>query len=254
MCGPTSSLPPHESLGSGSGTRRGILTTTMDPIDRALLESAPHLKVVSQMAVGVDNIDVAEATRRGILVGHTPGVLSSATADLAFSLLMAAARRVTEVERFVRAGNWKLAFHPKHWLGADVGGATIGIVGLGSIGLEVAKRAKGFDMRVLYHSRTRKEAEEGRYYMEYADFSTLLRDSDFVTLHVPLTPDTRPLHRREGAGRYEAHRHTHQHVTWAGGGPRGAVQGPQGGLDSRSGPGRHRARAHTRGRPSSWTG
>ena len=183
--------PSPRELGEWARDAQGILTTIMDPIDRALLESAPHLKVVSQMAVGVDNIDVAEATRRGILVGHTPGVLSSATADLAFSLLMAAARRVTEVERFVRAGNWKLAFHPKHWLGADVGGATIGIVGLGSIGLEVAKRAKGFDMRVLYHSRTRKKVEEGRYYMEYADFSTLLRDSDFVTLHVPLTPDTR---------------------------------------------------------------
>ena len=171
----------------------GILTTVMDRIDRDLLESAPRLKVVSQMAVGVDNIDVAEATRRGIPVGHTPGVLSSATADLAFSLLMAAARRVVEAERFVRAGHWKLAFHPKHWLGADVGGATIGIVGLGSIGLEVAKRARGFDMKVLYHSRTQREAEGGRYNMEYVDLSTLLRDSDFVTLHVPLTPDTRHL-------------------------------------------------------------
>ncbi len=175
----------------------GILTTVMDRIDRALLEAAPHLKVVSQMAVGVDNIDVEEATRRGIPVGHTPRVLSSATADLAFSLLMAAARRVVEAERFVRAGHWKLAFHPKHWLGADVGGATIGIVGLGSIGLEMAKRARGFDMKVLYHSRTRpeflKEAKEGRNNMEYVDLSTLLRDSDFVTLHVPLTPDTRHL-------------------------------------------------------------
>lgn len=185
--------PSTQELEERTRDAAGVLTTVMDQIDRDLLETASHLKVVSQMAVGVDNIDVGEATRRGIPVGHTPGVLSKATADLAFSLLMASARRVVEAERWARAGNWTLAFHPKHWLGADIDGATLGIVGLGNIGLEMAKRARGFDMKVLYHSRTQKEAEAGRYKMHYVDLSTLLRDSDFVTLHVPLTPDTRHL-------------------------------------------------------------
>ena len=168
----------------------GVLTTVMDRIDGALLDCAPQLKVVSQLAVGVDNVDVAEVTRRSIPLGYTPGVLASATADLAFALLMAAARRVVEAERWVRVGNWRLAFHPRYWLGADVGGATIGIIGMGKIGLEVAKRALGFDMKVLYYSRTRKEQS---YRMDYVDLPGLLRDSDFVTLHVPFTPETHHL-------------------------------------------------------------
>ena len=168
----------------------GILTNIMDRVDGPLMDSAPSLKVVSQLAVGVDNIDVVELTRRRIPVGYTPGVLSKATADLAFALLMAAARRVVETERWVREGNWKLAFHPTYWLGSDVSEATVGIVGLGKIGLEMAKRAAGFDMKVLYYSRTRRPNEEEYYNMVYADLPTLLRNSDFVTLHVPLTPET----------------------------------------------------------------
>jgi len=171
----------------------GLLTNIMDRVDGDLLDAAPQLKVVSQIAVGVDNIDMAEATRRGIPVGYTPGVLSKATADLTFALMMAAARRVVETERWVRAGNWKLAHHPMYWLGPDVSESTIGIIGMGQIGLEMAKRAVGFDMKVLYYSRTRKEHEEELYHMDYVDLSTLLRDSDFVTLHVPLTPETRHL-------------------------------------------------------------
>ena len=169
----------------------GVLTNIMDRVDGALLESAPRLKVVSQLAVGVDNVDVAEVTRRGIPLGYTPGVLSKATADLAFALLMAAARRVVESDRWVREGNWNLAFHPMYWLGADVSEATIGIIGLGNIGLEMAKRALGFDMKVLYYSRTRKEGEEARHGFIYVDLATLLRESDFVSIHVPLTPETR---------------------------------------------------------------
>ena len=171
----------------------GILTNIMDRVDGPLMDSAPSLKVVSQLAVGVDNIDVVELTRRRIPVGYTPGVLSKATADLAFALLMAAARRVVETERWVREGNWKLAFHPTYWLGSDVSEATIGIVGLGKIGLEMAKRAVGFDMKVLYYSRTRRPNEEEIYNMVFADLPTLLRNSDFVTLHVPLTPETHHL-------------------------------------------------------------
>ena len=171
----------------------GVLTNIMDRVDTAFMDAAPRLKVVSQVAVGVDNIDVAEVTRRGIPVGNTPGVLAPATADIAFALLMAAARRVTESERWLRSGKWEIAFHPLYWLGADVSGATIGIIGMGKIGLEMAKRARGFEMRILYHSRNRNTEQEQLYGMEYRDFYPLLREADFVTLHVPLTPETRHL-------------------------------------------------------------
>ena len=182
--------PAPEILKVKSSSVVGLLTNIMDKIDADILASVPQLKVVSQMAVGVDNVDVAAATLRGIPVGHTPGVLSVSTADHTFALLMATARRVAEGDRWVREGNWKLAFHPMYWLGADVGGATIGIVGMGKIGLEVAKRARGFDMRVLYHSRTRKPELESQHNMQYADLPQLLQESDFLTLHVPLTPET----------------------------------------------------------------
>ena len=171
----------------------GILTNIMDRIDEDLFDAAPNLKVVSQMAVGLDNIDVEEATRRRIPVGYTPGVVSNATADQAFALLLAAARRLTEAERWVRKGDWKIAFHPLFWLGAEVHQATIGIVGMGSIGLEMAKRARGFDMRILYHSRTSKPDAEKLYDMQYVPLQTLLAESDFVSLHVPLTPETHHL-------------------------------------------------------------
>ena len=190
---PDDAPPSPEQLREALRDVDGVLTNIMDRVDAAAVEGAPRLKVVSQLAVGVDNIDVAEMTRRGIPVGHTPGVLSKATADVAFALLMAVARRVAESDRWVRRGNWSLAFHPKYWLGADVSESTLGIVGMGKIGMEMAKRARGFDMRVLYHSRTRKPQEEQRLGMEYAAMDRLLEESDFVSLHVPLTPDTRHL-------------------------------------------------------------
>ena len=171
----------------------GLVTNIMDRVDGSLLEAAPRLGVISQVAVGVDNIDVEEVTRRGIPLGYTSGVLAKATADLAFALLMAAARRVVETDRWVRAGSWKLAYHPNYWLGSDVSESTIGIVGMGKIGLEMAKRAHGFDMKVLYSSRTRKEQAEMDYRMEHVDLPVLLRSSDFVTLHVPLTQETHHL-------------------------------------------------------------
>ena len=175
------------------GNIDGILTNIMDRIDADFFNAAPKLKVVSQMAVGLDNVDVAEATRRGIPVGYTPGVVSNATADQAFSLLLAAARRLTEAERWVRTGGWKIAFHPLFWLGAEVHQSTIGIIGMGSIGLEMAKRARGFDMRILYYSHTRKPDAEAKYDMQFVDMATLLAESDFVSLHVPLTPETHHL-------------------------------------------------------------
>jgi len=169
----------------------GILTNIMDRIDADVFQAAHRLKVVSQLGVGVDNIDVAEATRWGVLVGNTPGVLAKATADIAFGLLMSAARRISEGDRWLRAGNWKMQYHPMVWLGAEIHGATLGIVGMGQIGVEMAKRARGFDMRVIYYSRTRKPELESELGMEYFEPSDLLSTADFVTLHIPLTLETR---------------------------------------------------------------
>lgn len=182
--------PSPQQLRGKVAVVQGVLTNIMDRVDTLLLEAAPELKVVSQLGVGVDHIDVARATRQGILVGNTPGVLVGATADLAFALLMSAARRVGESERWLRDGKWIMAFHPMFWLGADIHQATLGIIGLGQIGLEMAKRGRGFDMHVLYYSRTRKPELEARYGLEYADRAELLRSADFVSLHVPLTPET----------------------------------------------------------------
>ena len=169
----------------------GLLANIMDRIDGPTLRAAQHLKVVSQMGVGVDNIDVAEATRRGVLVGNTPFVLAKATADTGFALLMSAARRISESERWLRAGNWKIQYHPMYWLGAEVHDSILGIIGLGQIGLEMATRALGFDMKVIYYSRTRKLDLEAEYGLQYVDPATLLSSADFVSLHLPLTPETR---------------------------------------------------------------
>lgn len=188
---PHDAPPTAQELSGKIGQAEGLVTNVMDRVDAGLLDRAPQLRVISQVAVGLDNIDVDAASQRGILVGHTPGVLSKATADLGFAILMSAARRVSESERWVRSGGWEIAFHPMYWLGTDVHGATLGILGLGQTGLEMAKRASGFDMRVLYHSRTRKPDLEERYGLEYADLDTLLSAADFVSVHLSLTRETR---------------------------------------------------------------
>ena len=188
---PDDEPPTPEQLLEKAGEADGILTNIMDRIDADVFQAAHRLKVVSQLGVGVDNIDVAEATRRGVLVGNTPGVLAKATADIAFGLLMSAARRISEGDRWLRAGNWKMQYHPMVWLGAEIHGATLGIVGMGQIGVEMAKRARGFDMRVIYYSRTRKPELESQLGMEYFEPSDLLSTADFVTLHIPLTLETR---------------------------------------------------------------
>ena len=182
--------PSAEKLRELLSDKEGVLTTIMDRIDAEALDAAPKLKVVSQLGVGVDHIDIAEATKRNILVGNTPGVLAKATADIAFALLMSAARRVSEGDQWVREKQWELAFHPLHWLGVDVHSTTLGIVGLGETGLEMVKRAQGFDMEVIYFSRTRKEDLESQYGIKYVSFEELLRNADFVSLHVAYTPDT----------------------------------------------------------------
>jgi glyoxylate reductase len=186
--------PPRDALLRAVEGCDGILTLLTDRVDGELLDRAgPQLKVVSNFAVGFDNIDVPACTARGIPVGNTPGVLTETTADLAWALLMAAARRVAEGDRYVRAGKWK-TWGPMLLMGPDVHGASIGIVGLGRIGQAVAKRAHGFGMTVLYHDLARAhpaiEAELGATYLPLED---LLPKADFVSLHVNLSPQTQGL-------------------------------------------------------------
>ncbi len=169
-----------------------VLSLLTDKIDADVMDAAPRLRVISNMAVGFDNVDVREATKRKIMVCNTPEVLTKTTADFAFALMLTAARRIVEGERVVRAGRWK-TWGPMILLGQDVHDATLGIVGLGRIGVEVAKRAKGFDMRVIYNDRIRRPNLERELGLIFADLQTLLAESDFVTIHTPLTSETHHL-------------------------------------------------------------
>lgn len=186
--------PPRDELLRRVAGCDGILTLLTDRVDDELLDAAgSRLRVVSNYAVGYDNIDVPACARRGIAVGNTPGVLTETTADLAWALVMAAARRLPEGDRYVRAGKW-LTWGPLLLLGPDVNGATIGIVGFGRIGQAVARRAQGFGMTILYHDVARlPEDVTGPLGATYAPLGELLARSDFVSLHVNLTAETRHL-------------------------------------------------------------
>ena len=183
--------PPRTELIKHVQDMDGLLCLLTDRIDAELMEAAgSRLKVISNHAVGFDNVDVAEATRRGIPVGNTPGVLTDTTADFAFALLMAAARRVVEADRYTRAGRWK-TWGPKVLLGQDVTGATLGIIGFGRIGKGMAKRAAGFDMRVLFYDPLCADdpfAEE--IGAESVDLETLFSQADFISVHTPLIDET----------------------------------------------------------------
>ncbi len=183
--------PPAAVLLEKARDADGLLTLLTDRIDARLIHASPRLRVISNVAVGYDNIDILEATKHGIVVGITPGVLTETSADFAFSLLLAAARRVVEADRYTRQGRWK-TWGPMVLLGQDIHHATLGIIGLGRIGSEVARRARGFDMKVLYHTRVRRgpeqESELGAEYV--AHLPDLLSRSDFISVHVPLTPET----------------------------------------------------------------
>jgi glyoxylate reductase len=187
---------PEELLKKVTGAA-GILSLLTDKIDAAVMEAAGDgLKVISNYAVGYDNIDIPEATRRRIAVGNTPGVLTEATADHTFALLMAAARRVAEGDRQVRAGGWR-TWEPMGLLGADIHGATLGLVGFGRIGQAMARRAAGFEMRVLYYDPEYQAKDTAPGNAVYSSFEQVLSESDFISIHVPLTDQTRRMFNQE---------------------------------------------------------
>jgi lactate dehydrogenase-like 2-hydroxyacid dehydrogenase len=193
--------PPRAALLSSIEGCAGVLTLLTDRVDDEFLDRAGlGLKVVSNFAVGFDNIDVPACTARGIAVGNTPGVLTETTADLAWALLMAAARRLVEGDRYVREGHWR-TWGPMLLMGPDVHGATLGIVGFGRIGQAVARRAKGFGMRILYQDLHRASPlVEAEFDATFMTLEGLLPQSDFVTLHVNLSEETRGLINRERLG------------------------------------------------------
>ncbi len=166
----------------------GLLSLLTDRVDARLMDAAPNLRVVSNLAVGYDNIDIDAATERRIPVGNTPGVLTETTADFAFALLMAVARRIPEAQTYIRDGNWR-TWHPTVLSGQDIFGATLGIIGFGRIGQAVARRAKGFNMRILVNTEENKDKIQ-EIGAEEASFERALSESDFVSLHVPLTEST----------------------------------------------------------------
>ncbi|MCD6380806.1 MAG: D-glycerate dehydrogenase [Candidatus Odinarchaeota archaeon] len=186
--------PPREVILEKAKDVDAMVTLLTDKIDKEVLDRAKNLRIIAQYAVGYDNIDVEECTRRGIYVTNTPRCLSGAVADFTWALLLAVSRRVIECDEFVRSGDWtrsKTGWHPMMMLGVDVHKKTLGIVGLGRIGIEVAKRAFGFGMKVLYYDKFRRVEMEKKYGLEYRELDDLLKESDFVTLHVPLTPETK---------------------------------------------------------------
>ena len=183
---------PRNQLLEMAADAVGIFSLLTDRIDQEMLEKAPKLKVVSNMAVGYDNIDLKACTAAGVMVTNTPGVLTETTADLTMALLLSTARRVVEASEYLRKGLWN-SWSPMQLTGQDVFGATLGIIGLGRIGTAVAKRAKGFDMRILYYNRTPKQELEQELKLEYASLEKLLKESDFVVVLTPLTEETRNL-------------------------------------------------------------
>lgn len=167
-----------------------VITQLADKVEKEVLENSPNLKIIANYAVGFNNIDIAEATKRGIQVTNTPDVLSDTTAEMAWALLFAVTRRIYEGDKYVREGKWD-SFSPNLLLGQDVTGKTLGVIGAGRIGKAFAKKSLGFDMKILYHNRSRDDEFEREYNATYVDKKTLLKESDFISLHVPLTDETK---------------------------------------------------------------
>jgi glyoxylate reductase len=185
--------PPKKVIIEKARNVDAFASLLSDKIDKEVFDAAPKLKIVSQLAVGFDNIDIQEATKKGIYVTNTPEVLTDTTADFAWTLLMAVARRVVEADKYVRTGQWKVGWHPNMMSGRDVYGATIGIIGAGRIGYAVAKRAKGFDMRILFYDVVPRPEIEKDVGAKKVDLDILLKESDFVSIHVPLMKETHHL-------------------------------------------------------------
>jgi glyoxylate reductase len=185
--------PSREEFLSRLKEKEGLVCLLTERIGEDVLRVAPKLRIVANVAVGYDNVDLPACTKRGVLVTNTPGVLDETTADFAWALLLAVARRVVEADQYIRAGNWK-GFDFDQFCGTDVWGKTLGIVGFGRIGHAVARRAAGFGMKIIYNSKTRAaEDVEKEFHAEFRDLNALLAESDFVTLHVPLNGNTRQL-------------------------------------------------------------
>ena len=189
---PEADPPPAEALLKHAKQSAGLLTTIADRIDAPFLDAAPTVRVVSQLAVGYDNIDVSAATERGVLVCNTPGVLTDATADLAFGLMLAHARRLFAGDRALRKGEWG-EWSPVFMLSHDLHGKTLGIVGLGAIGRAVAERARGFKMPLLYWSRSRKPEAEAELGVQWRELDDLMREADYVSIHLALSEESRGL-------------------------------------------------------------
>ena len=190
--------PPRDVLLEKVAGCDGILSLLTERIDADLMDAAgPQLKVISNFAVGFNNVDVAEATRRGIRVGNTPGVLTEATADMAFALLMSASRRIVEAQDYIREGNWK-TWEPLGHIGQDLVGKTLGIVGMGRIGHALARRCHGgWNMRILYVDKFRNQAAEQDFDAQQVEWNALLAESDFVSVHVDLNSETEGMFDRD---------------------------------------------------------
>lgn len=200
------SFNPHDrqltrrEIIKGANDKEGLISMLSDPIDKNVIDHCPLLKVIANYAVGYNNIDLEAATARRIVVTNTPDVLTETTADLAWALILAAARRLVEADRLVRSGRWK-GWAPTQLLGSDVYGKTLGILGMGRIGQAVARRAKGFSMQVLYHNRHPLDQDiERKLDAHYVTFDELMTQADFISIHVPLNPKTHHL-----IGRRELH-------------------------------------------------
>ena len=243
---PQDAPPPRAALLERVAGAHGLLCLISERIDAELLDAAgPQLKVVSQLAVGVDNVDLAACAARGIPVGNTPGVLTDTTADLAWLLIMASARRLVEAADYVRDGRWRY-WTPTLLAGADVHGAALGIVGFGAIGQALARRAGGFGMRLRYWSR-REKPEAAALGAAYALLPDLLAASDFVSLHVALTPETEDLIDDDALRRMRPSALSDQHRPRPHRRRAGADRGAASPDHRRRGPGRHHPRARGRG-------
>lgn len=185
--------PPKKTILEKAKNVDALVTLLSDKIDAEVFDAASKLKIVSQLAVGFDNIDTTEAAKRGIYVTNTPEVLTDTTADFAWALLMAVARRVVEADKYVRTGQWKVGWHPSMMAGRDVYNTTIGVVGAGRIGYAVAKRAAGFSMKILFYDVVPRPEIERDFGAKKVELDTLLKESDFVSIHVPLMKETHHL-------------------------------------------------------------